>query len=88
MLLKLNYLVMITLMMLGLWAMIAKKILLKIDWNGDIPNWDNLIYISMGAKEGSTIPIIDYYHVYDPIVVSNYANPLTQILMLTAIVVE
>ena len=46
-----------------------------------------LFYISMGAKEGSTIPIIDYYHVYDPIVVSNYANPLTQILMLTAIVV-
>ena len=26
-----------------------------------------LFYISMGAKEGSTIPIIDYYHVYDPI---------------------
>ena len=38
-------------------------------------------------KEGSTIPILDYHHVHDPIIASHYANPLTQILMLTAIVV-
>ena len=41
----------------------------------------------MGAKKGSTIPIIDHHHLQDPIVAAHYANPLTQILMLTAIVV-
>ena len=46
-----------------------------------------LFYISIGAKTGSTIPILDHHHLHDPIVVANYANPLTQILMLTAIVV-
>ena len=88
MLLKLNYLVMITLMMLGLWAMIAKKnIIKKLIGMAIFQTGIILFYISMGAKEGSTIPILDYHHVHDPIIASHYANPLTQILMLTAIVV-
>ena len=84
-----NYVVVVILMMLGLWAMIAKKNLVKkclgmaIFQTGII-----LLYISMGAKTGSTIPIIDHHGpghvVVDP---TQYANPLTQILMLTAIVV-
>ena len=46
-----------------------------------------LFYISMGAKMGSTIPILNYPKLNEPINAADYANPLTQILMLTAIVV-
>ena len=46
-----------------------------------------LFYISMGAKMGSTIPILNDPKSYAPIDAAGYANPLTQILMLTAIVV-
>ncbi|RAP33020.1 NADH-quinone oxidoreductase subunit J [Candidatus Marinamargulisbacteria bacterium SCGC AG-410-N11] len=80
-----NYMVVVFLMMMGLWAMIAKKNLVKkciglvIFQTGII-----LFYISMGAKNNSTIPIIDPKYGEAAI---NYANPLTQILMLTAIVV-
>ena len=85
-----NYIVVILIMMLGLWAMIAKRNLVQkcigmaIFQTGII-----LFYISMGAKEGSTIPILDYSHGagYHAVEAANYANPLTQILMLTAIVV-
>tara|TARA_A100001015_G_scaffold224990_1_gene253871 strand:- start:2228 stop:2596 length:369 start_codon:yes stop_codon:yes gene_type:complete len=83
-----NYLAMIILMMLGLWAMIAKKNLIKkligmaIFQTGII-----LFYIAMGAKIGSTIPILKYKDKYGQILMDQYANPLTQILMLTAIVV-
>jgi len=86
-----NYVVVVILMMLGLWAMIAKKNLIKkclglaIFQTGII-----LFYISMGAKEGATIPIIEHGHgdsAHYVINAAHYANPLTQILMLTAIVV-
>lgn len=90
-----NYLLVIILLMIGLWAMIGKNNLIKkcigmcIFQNAII-----MFFISMGAKKGSTIPILklksdavghgvtDY--LTDP---AMYANPLTQILMLTAIVV-
>ena len=77
--------------MIGLWSMIAQKVLIKkcvgmaIFQTGII-----LFYISMGAKVGSTIPIIQNAHGHGPDLLINpahYANPLTQILMLTAIVV-
>lgn len=85
-----NYVVVVLLMMMGLWAMIAKKNLVKkcigmaIFQTGII-----LFYISMGAKKGSTIPIIEHGHgaTDHAIHAAHYANPLTQILMLTAIVV-
>ena len=88
-----SYVIVVLLMMMGLWAMIAKKNMIKkcigmaIFQTGII-----LFYISMGAKKGSTIPIIEYSsHGYDKaeqvINAAQYANPLTQILMLTAIVV-
>ena len=86
-----NYFIVIVLMMMGLWAMIAKRNLIKkcigmaIFQTGII-----LFYISMGAKKGSTIPIIGYdsHHNYPKYIEAiDYANPLTQILMLTAIVV-
>ena len=83
-----NFIVVIIVMMLGLWAMIAKKnIIKKLIGMAIFQTGLILFYISMGAKLGSTIPIIDYHDVYDHIVFTDYANPLTQILMLTAIVV-
>ena len=84
----LNYSAVILLMMMGLWAMIAKKnIIKKLIGMAIFQTGIILFYISMGAKSGSTIPIIDHHHLQDPIIISQYANPLTQILMLTAIVV-
>ena len=87
-----NYIVVVVLMMMGLWAMVSKNNLIKkcigmaIFQTGII-----LFYISMGAKKGSTIPILPSGgHGHDAvhhIVASQFANPLTQILMLTAIVV-
>ena len=83
-----NYIAVIIIMMLGLWAMIGKKnIIKKLIGMAIFQTGLILFYISMGAKMGSTIPIIDHHHLYDPIHAADYANPLTQILMLTAIVV-
>ena len=89
-----NYIVVVLIMMIGLWGMLAMKNLIKkliamaIFQTGII-----LFYISMGAKANSSIPIIEYGHGHgnhaakQAIDAMQYANPLTQILMLTAIVV-
>lgn len=90
-----NYALVILLLMTGLWAMIAKNNLIKkcigmcIFQNAII-----MFYISMGVKKNSTIPILNHVpgvHGHGPEAyisdASLYANPLTQILMLTAIVV-
>lgn len=86
-----NYVIVMLIVCLGLWAMLAKKNLIKkcigmaIFQTGII-----LFFISMGAKAGSTIPILVYHHgekIKKTIDATQYANPLTQILMLTAIVV-
>ena len=86
-----NYIIVVLIICMGLWAMISKKNLIKkcigmaIFQTGII-----LFFISMGAKAGSTIPILVYHHgekVKKAIDAAQYANPLTQILMLTAIVV-
>ena len=89
-----NFITVVALLMLGLWGMIAQSNLVKkcialaIFQTGII-----LFFISMGAKMGATIPIIDYHAAHGAhdahmaIQATHYANPLTQILMLTAIVV-
>lgn len=85
-----NFYIVIIIIALGLWAMISKRNLIKkcigmaIFQTGII-----LFFISMGAKKGATIPIIKhaYTAVHHPVIASDYDNPLTQILMLTAIVV-
>ena len=85
-----NYVIVVILMMIGLWSMLAQKNLIKkcigmaIFQTGII-----LFFISIGAKDNALIPILTEaanhtYPVSDP---SKIANPLTQILMLTAIVV-
>ena len=85
-----NYVIVVILMMIGLWAMLAQKNLIKkcigmaIFQTGII-----LFFISIGAKDNALIPILTEAanHTYPVSDVSKVANPLTQILMLTAIVV-
>ena len=50
-----------------------------------------LFYVSIGAKTGATIPIIEHGHsdaIPNQINPLNYTNPLPHVLMLTAIVVS
>ncbi len=85
-----NYVIVVILMMIGLWSMLAQKNLIKkcigmaIFQTGII-----LFFISIGAKDNALIPILTEAanHTYPISDVSKVANPLTQILMLTAIVV-
>ena len=85
-----NYVIVVILMMIGLWAMLAQKNLIKkcigmaIFQTGII-----LFFISIGAKNEAKVPILSKFVVENSsaIIVDDYANPLTQILMLTAIVV-
>ncbi len=82
-----NYVIVVILMMIGLWSMLAQKNLIKkcigmaILQTGII-----LFFISIGAKNNALIPILTETAYLDPDV-ATVANPLTQILMLTAIVV-
>jgi multicomponent Na+:H+ antiporter subunit C len=87
---KLNYWVYIVLMMIGLYAMIAKKNLVKkIIGMNILQTAVILFFISVGAKNNATIPII--IHAYETESQTahavNYINPLPHVLMLTAIVV-
>lgn len=92
---KYNYLVYVALMMIGLWAMISKNNLIKkVIGMSIFQTAIILFYISIGTKKDSTIPILEHGHeeiagqtVQHAINAADYANPLTQILMLTAIVV-
>lgn len=87
---KYNYWVYITLMMIGLYAMIAKNNLVKkIVGMNIFQTAIILFYVSIGAKKGATIPIIEHGHGADTHVARavDYINPLPHVLMLTAIVV-
>ena len=87
---KANYWVVIALMMLGLYAMIAKKNLIKkIIGMNILQTAVILFFISIGAKSGATIPIILHgaaAHGHG-VSATDYINPLPHVLMLTAIVV-
>lgn len=87
---KLNYWVYIVLMMIGLYAMIAKKNLVKkIIGMNIFQTAVILFYVSIGAKENATIPIIIHGHGAEghAALAAEYINPLPHVLMLTAIVV-
>jgi len=86
-----NYWAVIFLLLVGLYAMVAKKNLVKkIIGMNIFQTAIILFYISIGAKKGATIPIILHgssgsshaVHAVD------YINPLPHVLMLTAIVVS
>ncbi|WP_461833046.1 cation:proton antiporter subunit C [Desulfothermus sp.] len=91
---KYNYWLYIVLMMIGLYAMIAKNNLIKKLVGMNIfQTAIILFYISIGYKKGGTLPIIimpHHHHEIPPeaIDVSKYINPLPHVLMLTAIVVS
>lgn len=88
---KYNYWIYITLMMIGLYAMIAKNNLIKkIVGMNIFQTAIILFYISIGAKKGATIPIIEHGHGAEAHAIRavDYINPLPHVLMLTAIVVS
>ena len=92
---KYNYWIYITLMMIGLFAMIAKNNLVKkIVGMNIFQTAIILFYVSIGAKSGATIPILEHGHGGHGNGIGNhmihavdYINPLPHVLMLTAIVV-
>jgi len=87
---KLNYWVYIALMMVGLYAMIAKiNLVKKIIGMNILQTAVILFFISLGATKDATIPIITHGHAGESHAVHavDFINPLPHVLMLTAIVV-
>ena len=85
-----NYWVFVILMMIGLYAIIAKKNLAKrIIGLNILQTAVILFFISIGAKHDATIPIIEHVHDISRVAIEarSYINPLPHVLMLTAIVV-
>ena len=90
---KFNYWLYIALMMIGFWAMIAKNNLVKKVIGMNIfQTAIILLYVSIGAKFGGTLPILREFTGHGgpipKIDVEAYINPLPHVLMLTAIVVS
>ena len=86
-----NYWLYIALMMIGLWAMIAKNNLIKkIAGMNIFQTAIILFYVSIGYKKGATIPIIEHapHGGHHAVHAADYINPLPHVLMLTAIVVS
>ncbi|MBW2568224.1 MAG: cation:proton antiporter subunit C [Deltaproteobacteria bacterium] len=93
---KYNFWIYVVLMMIGLYAMIGKKNLVKKLIGMNIfQSAIILFYVSIGVKKGgATVPIFlgdahaAHGHGHAIIDVANYLNPLPHVLMLTAIVVS
>ena len=88
---KYNYWAVIALLVIGLYAMITKKNLVKkIIGMNIFQTAIILFYVSIGSKRGATIPIIAHGHGESShaIHAAEYINPLPHVLMLTAIVVS
>ena len=85
-----NYWIYILLMMIGLYAMLAKNNLVKKVIGMSIFQTAIIVfYVSISAKEHATIPIIAHHGAAEAAIdVAHYANPLPHVLMLTAIVVS
>jgi multicomponent Na+:H+ antiporter subunit C len=93
---KYNYWIYILLMMIGFYAMISKKNMIKkIIGMNIFQTAIILFYVSIGAKEDASIPILEHGHDGEHgdaaehiINAAAYVNPLPHVLMLTAIVVS
>jgi multicomponent Na+:H+ antiporter subunit C len=88
---KYNFWLYIVLMMIGLYAMIAKNNLMKKLVGMNIfQTAIILFYVSIGYKHGATLPIIQGGHGGHGAAIhaADYINPLPHVLMLTAIVVS
>jgi len=87
---KYNYWAYILLMMIGFYAMIGKKNLVKKLIGMNIFQTSIILYfISTGSKKGATIPIVEQVpgEAARAIEAIQYINPVPHVLMLTAIVV-
>ena len=87
---KFNYWIYITLMMIGFYAMMGKRNLVKKLVGMNIFQTAIILYfISTAAKKGATIPIMEHGHgeAVHAVHAAQYVNPLPHVLMLTAIVV-
>ena len=84
-----NYWVYIVLMMIGLYAMMGKRNLVKKLIGMNIFQWSIILFfVSTGAKKGGSIPIIMGGHGHHVVShAADFVNPLPHVLMLTAIVV-
>jgi len=87
---KYNYWLYVVLMMIGFYAMIGKRNLVKKLLGMNIfQTAIILLFVSSGVKRGGGIPILDKYEVLARGVdVATVVNPLPHVLMLTAIVVS
>lgn len=86
---KYNYWIYVVLMMIGFYAMIGKRNLLKKLIGMNIFQTSIILFfVSTGVKKGGSIPIVDKYAgLAGTIDASKIDNPLPHVLMLTAIVV-
>lgn len=86
---KYNYWLYVVLMMIGFYAMIGKRNLVKKLLGMNIfQTAIILFFVSTGVKRGAAIPIVDKYEVLQKGVdATTIVNPLPHVLMLTAIVV-
>ena len=88
---KYNYWTYIVLLLIGLYAMIAKNNLVKkVVGMSIFQSAIILFYVSIGLKKGASIPILAHGahgSGHQAIEAAAYANPLPHVLMLTAIVV-
>ncbi len=87
---KYNYWIHIILMMIGFYAMMSKRNLIKKIIGMNIFQTAIIIFfISIAAKRGATLPILEHAHDggEHAIEAISYINPLPHVLMLTAIVV-
>ncbi len=87
---KYNYWLYVVLMMIGFYAMIGKRNLVKKLLGMNIfQTAIILFFVSTGVKRGAAIPIVDKYEVLQKGVdATTIVNPLPHVLMLTAIVVS
>lgn len=88
---KYNYWMYIVLMMIGFYAMIGKRNLVKKVIGMNIfQTAIILFFVSISWKKSATLPILQHDHHHGAehcISIGNYVNPLPHVLMLTAIVV-
>ena len=85
-----NFWIYVVLMMIGLYAMISKRNLVKKVIGMNIfQTAIILFFVSLASKKGGTLPILEHSHGPEELVidVTKYINPLPHVLMLTAIVV-
>jgi multicomponent Na+:H+ antiporter subunit C len=86
---KYNYWIYVVLMMIGFYAMIGKRNLVKKLLGMNIfQTAIILFFVSIGVKKGGGIPIVDKYQALaGGVDAATVVNPLPHVLMLTAIVV-